>query len=137
MRKSFQDGCSENVIAEPFGCSGCGKTHPAWALYEPEGNEDFPAWVCGRCIDDHAKGKEVEALPSDDPWQSERGKYLKAERNLALDYAITGWAIMPDSPLTQKCREAFLAYRAQLNRMTVDFTPDTWVWPARPEHAYA
>ena len=134
MRRSFQDACSNNVVAEPFDCSGCGKTLPAWALYEPEGDEDFPAWVCGVCIDAHAKSKLPDQLPPADPWKSEQGKWLKAERDLALNN--NRWAVMPDSPLTPECQAEFMAYMRALHRMTVDCTPDTWTWPSRPEQTY-
>ena len=135
-RVSYQDGLSANVTAEPYPCDACGAATPVWALYKSE-NDEPKGYICGRCIADHQDSKALPEPEPVDPWESEPGKFLKAQRNMKLSYDVTGWAIMPDSPLTPESKADFLAYRASLNRMTVDWTPDTWVWPTAPIKTYA
>lgn len=135
-RVSYQDGLSANVTAEPYPCDACGAITPVWALYRSVGDEP-QGYICGRCIADHAASKALPEPDSVDTWETEAGKFLKAQRNMMLSYDVTGWAVMMDSPLTPESKNAFLAYRARLNRMTVDWTPDTWTWPNMPTKGYA
>lgn len=115
-------------------CDGCFAKLPGWALYEVREDDPWYEAVCGACLMRHEAVDS--ATPDLAPWETEAGKYLKAQRNLALSFDQTGWVMIDDAPVTNDCREAFRAYRASLNRMTVDFLPDTWVWPEPPTLAY-
>lgn len=121
------------ALNEAGACGVCGAKLPGWALYVPEADEPASDAICGACIN-----SSIKVAPDHTPegWESEKGKYLKAERNLALSYDQTGWVTMPDAPVTEECRQRVLGYRAILNRMTIDFTPETWVWPERPTLSY-
>lgn len=130
MRISLADPDPDTVLGH---CDGCAAELPAWALYVPLESEPWPASVCGNCLD-AALPVTIAATPTG--WESETGKWLKAQRDLLLDYGATGWAIMPDSPLSTDSEGEFRAYRAKLNRMTVDYTPETWTWPDRPTPRY-
>ena len=133
IRQSYSD--IEPEVSGPLPCDHCGRDTPAWALYLSQGSEP-DGFICGLCIAEHADKTSLPEPEPTDPWETERGKHLKAERNLSLSYDATGWAIMPDAPITDRSKSAILAYRALLNRMTVDSTPETWVWPERPELEY-
>lgn len=116
-------------------CDGCRSTLPGWALYEPLEADDWTDMVCGACIDakaDAAVLVEPIAMP---PWETEAGKFLKAQRNIALDGSL--WALLPGSPLTAACQAAYIEYRTKLHRMTVDAaSPEAWTWPKEPIHEY-
>lgn len=99
--------------------------------------------VCGACkhkkeVDAQRASQEAadasEAIALEGTWESEEGKYLKAQRNSRLE--LTRWTIDRDSPLTADNQDEWLAYRALLNRMTVDHTIATWAWPTEPEQRY-
>lgn len=117
-------------------CDGCAKSFPGWALYEPVDGEPGPDAICGACIERVANENATVVPVVLAPWETEPGKYLKAQRNLALSYDQSGWVLSEGAPVTPACREAFLAYRAKLNRMTIDYLPEDWVWPERPILAY-
>lgn len=116
-------------------CDGCSKQYPGWALYGPLDSDAWSNAVCGGCITAHEAVEEEPLVLA--PWETEAGKYLKAQRNMLLSFDTTGWAMMSDSPVTEACREAFKAYRAILNRMTVDYDdPADWEWPEVPALEY-
>lgn len=118
-------------------CDNCLKTFPGWALYKPLKAEECYEAICGGCIALKAAAKAKVVPVVVEPWETEAGKYLKAERNLALSFDQSGWAIMSDSPLTASCQASWVDYRAKLNRMTVDCTsPEEWVWPEKPALEY-
>lgn len=125
MRQSFQDTLSENVIAEPRACDGCGVPTPAWALYR---DDDSEPWQCAICLTPTAPAAIAAPI---EPWDTDLGQYLKAERNIVLDGFR--WTIMPDSPLTAENQAEWVAWMRALHRMTVDFQPSDWSWPARPD----
>jgi hypothetical protein len=61
---------------------------------------------------------------------------IRLERVGILD--MTAWTIMPDSPLSEECKAAYLAYRITLNRLALDFTNAAdVVWPEAPALVYA
>jgi len=104
-------------------CQECKTTHPTWALYRH--NDKI---VCGACFN---KGVEIPQLLSvTEPWESEEGKHLKALRYAKLEE--TAWFFLPGCPYTDASVEAVKDYRTLLHRMTVDFLPDSWVWPEFP-----
>lgn len=119
-------------------CDNCLKTFPGWALYKPWKSEECYEAICGACIASKAAAKVATKVSSPivPPWDSEAGKFTKSQRNLALDGSL--WTVMPGTPLTNACQAKWIAYRATLNRMTVDCAdPDAWVWPEPPELEYA
>lgn len=104
----------------------------------------WPESVCGAC----KHGAEVDkarasqdaaaaslALALEGTWESEVGKLFKAQRVAKLE--ASRWTIDRDSPLSVDCQNAWLAYRALLNRMTVDHTIATWKWPTEPAQLFA
>lgn len=125
-----------------YPCGNCTSTVPhVDLLYRVDWNESL---VCGAC----KHGKEVEAArlsaeaeeasraqTLEGTWESEAGKLLKAQRIAKLE--ASRWTIDRDSPLSAACQDAWLAYRATLNRMTVDHTIATWKWPTEPEQEFA
>lgn len=114
-------------------CDGCNKQFPGWALYEPVEGDPWADALCGACIMAHEAVEEEPPVLA--PWETEAGKYLKAQRNIRLDGSL--WAIMPGSPLTPACQAEWISYRAVLHRMTVDCDdPGVWVWPEPPTNAY-
>lgn len=125
-----------------YPCGNCRDTVPHIdLLYRVEWHESL---VCGACR--HSKEVEAariaqeaqeasEAVALEGTWESEQGKYLKAQRNSKLEF--TRWTIDRDSPLSADNQEEWLAYRALLNRMTVDHTIASWEWPVEPEQRYA
>ena len=117
-------------------CDNCLKTFPGWALYRPLKSEDCEVAICGACIASKAAAKTTAKVANTvAPWETEAGKFAKAQRNLALDGSL--WAVMPGSPLTLACQAEWIAYRATLNRMTVDCAdPAEWVWPEPPKNEY-
>ncbi|WP_156884197.1 phage tail assembly chaperone [Sphingomonas sp. LK11] len=117
-------------------CDNCLNTFPGWALYKPLKSEECYEAICGACITAKAAAKaKVEPLVVS-VWDSEHGKFMKAQRNLALDGSL--WTVMPGTPLTIECQAKWIAYRSTLNRMTVDCSnPSDWVWPEPPALEYA
>ncbi|WP_375292210.1 phage tail assembly chaperone [Sphingomonas melonis] len=135
-RVSLADKVNPNLPTEGLvRCSECDSRQPLWALYWPLDDEPFVAQVCGACINAHARQNAPQPPKNDDPWSTDKGQHLKAERDMALNGSR--WAIMPDSPLTAECQAAHLAYMQLLHRMTVDHLPEAWEWPAKPELEYA
>lgn len=137
-RKSYQDHFEAGVAVEPLACDGCGKLTPAFGIYEgQEGEPD--GWICGVCIQDVARQvraaeEAANALPSSS-WDSEAGKFLKAERiRLLREYA---WTVDATSPFSDEGKALWMTWVTSLNRMTIESTPDTWTWPALPEQLYA
>lgn len=119
-------------------CDNCLNTFPGWALYKPWKSEECYEAICGGCIASKAAANVTATVASKvvPLWDSEHGKFMKAQRNLALDGSL--WTVMPGTPLTSACQAKWIAYRAALNRMTVDCTdPEVWVWPEPPKLEYA
>lgn len=136
-RLSFEDHLGEDVTAEPLPCDGCGKSTPVWALYEGQGNE-LEGWICGHCIQDVARVvAEQEAAANtipDTSWESELGKFYKAERiRLLREYS---WTVDATSPFGEAGKALWMEWVRTLNRMTVDSTPDQWTWPSFPPQQY-
>ncbi len=60
---------------------------------------------------------------------------VRAQRDARLDF--NRWAWMPDSPLTDECKAAWLVWAQAMHRVTVDFsTPAAVVWPTEPTNVY-
>lgn len=125
-----------------YPCGNCRDTVPHTdLLYRVDWLESL---VCGACkhdkeVDAARAVQEAEAaqraVAVEGTWESEQGLFLKAQRNAKLE--ASRWAIDRDSPLSDDNQEEWIAYRALLNRMTVDHTIDSWVWPDVPEQRYA
>lgn len=137
-RKSYQDHFEAGGEVQPLACDGCGKLTPAFGIYEGlEGEPD--GWICGVCITDAARvAKAIEEAANvipDTSWDSERGKFFKAERiRLLREYA---WTVDATSPFSDEGKALWMTWATSLNRMTIESTPDVWTWPALPEQLYA
>lgn len=87
--------------------------------------------------ENHRKEKaEKEKLAQEKPWETDKAKHIKAERNRRIDAAR--WAVDPlTSPLSGKAQADYVKYIKALNRMTLDFpNPDSVVWPVEPALEY-
>lgn len=116
-------------------CEVCSAKLPPFALYKPLKAEPAKKAICGACINAHAEATATIAVKVVQPWETEAGKFLKAQRNIALDNSL--WALLPGSPLTAACQAAYIEYRTKLHRMTVDAaSPQAWTWPKEPTHEY-
>jgi hypothetical protein len=123
------------IPEKDYVCPSCELRHPAFAIVEYH-----EALICTQCystiereITDGIAFDQAQNAPR--TWDSEDGKYIKAQRVGLLDR--DRWTIMPDSPLTQECQQQFIAYLKKLHRITIDFAmPDDLVWPERPELEY-
>lgn len=113
-------------------CGNCGGVHPSWAMYN---HENYTSPICGICVnrENELEVPEVE-VAFVEPWDTEKGKYLKAERLSKLN--DTAWVYLPGCPYTDSTVEQFTVYRSKLHRMTVDYQPDTWEWPETPVIEY-
>ena len=122
-------------------CDDCHKPMLAMMLYAKDKDDPSQGWECGACIADRIcelerfAALEAATLVSPTDWASDRGVFLKVERSRMLNE--WRWTVAPDSPLSEACKAAFLAYLGTLHRMTIDSTPDVWAWPETPALDYA
>lgn len=97
-------------------------------------------FVCFTCASaafrDAAAAAHHLALAALAPWDGEAGTACRIERDRRVNAAL--WAVLPGSPLSVDCREAFAGYLARLHRITVDFpSPDSVSWPDCPTLDFA
>lgn len=114
-------------------CPQCGHTCAYFSLLSVAPDPRFAPheFVCSGCY--VAAAAESPAPVA--PWDSDQGAALKGQRNMELDRVR--WTIMPDSPLDDPSKAAWLAYLQQLHRMTIDCSdPADWQWPAPPPLDY-
>ena len=115
---------------------------PHWGIC-PHCTRERPLAVIaeGKCDLDRLEAERLEAVSVfaahsvNIGWDGPQGDAARFERNQKLDASM--WAIMPGTPLSQECQDAFTEYRQKLHRLTVDFeTPGAIVWPDQPTLVY-
>lgn len=122
-----------------FGCPGCGRAFPAFALVDVSDISRIPDDVaCGDCLisaqrEDIAEAEAAAPVPTG--WDGPIGQTLRADRNRLLD--LRAWTIRADSPLTADCRAEWAEWFITLNQMTVSgIEPESWHFPNEPELRY-
>lgn len=120
-------------------CPSCGR--PAWPfeiveIVPDDGIDDDLA--CTQCVEGKRRELQAEreaaerkAAPA---WDQPHGIELKAERDRRVNAAL--WAAGPGSPLDETAQLEWSAYIGRLHLMTVDHTPENWIWPERPALRY-
>jgi hypothetical protein len=129
-RETFEDYCITQGITVPpeATCSNCSMITHAFALVK---DTEHPDWVCGHCVIDTARIKEINAQPLlEEVWN-----HIKAQRNQLLE--AYSWTIRSDSPLSSDCKSKFLLYLRALHRITVDNDdPNKVLFPEPPIFEY-
>lgn len=122
-------------------CGICSILTAPFALVCPD--EEAGLFICGHCITNQHRAAVLEAeaaalaaLEVSTPWETEHGKWVRAERNRRRD--AVAWAINPlTSPLSSVCQAEFVQYVKELHTLTIDYaTPAAVVWPVEPALAY-
>lgn len=116
-------------------CFGCGVEVAYFAMIDVTGDARFgvPDFVCSSCFLDIIDPPAPVDPPA--PWDGDLGTSLKGQRSIQLDRMR--WTVMPDSPLADPSKAAWLAYLQQLHRMTIDCPdPVDWQWPVPPPIEY-
>lgn len=93
------------------------------------------SFICGTCLQDADRAELVHFV--DDSWtpESELANGIRAERNRRLE--TSAWAVLPGSPLTEKCQAEWTAYRAWLNAISVSFKcPSAVEWRDEPSKEF-
>jgi hypothetical protein len=140
--QTLEDALIANGIepAPRYACSHCHKSFPAFQFVSGAA-AGLEGWACVACIQPALRQLAVEAAEAAqelavDPWDTEAGHQIRADRNARLE--ATRWAWDAASPLTPACQALFLAYAAALHRITVDYeTPQAVVFPEVPALEYA
>lgn len=99
-------------------------TPEGYAYVEIDSNEPFLNHKI------NLKTKKPVFLDSYDP-NAERWAKIRQVRDGLL--AQTDYLMVPDYPVTDECRAAFVAYRQALRDITEVATPDDVVFPEQPE----
>lgn len=85
-----------------------------------------------RCLEPLRVFLPVE--PARDDWhpECELANDVRAKRNALLN--DSAWSVLPDAPLSEERKAAWLKYRYDLNHLSVKFAkPSEVIWPQKPE----
>jgi len=96
-------------------------------------DEDYQAYIQdqGQWLRDPATGLRVAAPPPPPPTRAKLLTGILAERNQRL--TASDWTQMPDTPLTNDQRAAWVSYRQALRAFPETCDLDDLVWPVAPE----
>lgn len=127
-RRTFEDYLRANGLPTDgkHACPNCGHTCEPFMLVVVSDIDAIPtAIACGECIAVAERSRASQVLHDQ---TAEAWAVARARRNQLLDK--WRWTIMPDSPMSQECRDIFMAELRRLHRMTVDVdNPVDFVWP--------
>lgn len=84
----------------------------------------------GKIIAADQNGFPMLAEPAQ-PTESQKAAAIRSKRNVLL--TGSDWAVLPDAPVTEAQRQAWVEYRQALRDITQQPTfPDSVVWPLLP-----
>jgi hypothetical protein len=129
------------VVPERFACPKCGEPRRPFEIVDVTDVPELKVpMACTQCLIGVDRGRrateEKTARAKRPPWLRRAGVELKALRDRTLDR--WRWTVLPDSPLTPECQQAFLDYLRAWHRMTVDAeSPAEFKEPDLPAMEYA